>query len=377
MTDERLKFIVRTDLKRKKDEKCPVNIRVTMNSKTLKLSTGVCILIEDWNSNAGFPKKRKDLDKYKSLLRKKMRIVEDFMNDCDRYGKAYTLKDIKNHYNNGAKKSFFDFYWDFYRKKSKDISEGTLYVYEVLGKQLEEFNPNLKLGDITYDFLSDFFYFLKTQKKVNNLFNKRKCLVAFLTEMKKGGHIKENVASEISLPKQKLKEVFLTKEELSAFSDVDVSGLGMEVTKDVFEFCCYTGLRYGDAFNLTKDDISNNTLRIEQGKVKAFVDIPLMERALEILKKYDYENSKGKIFPNRENQTCNRDVKIIAKKAGIKKNLTFHISRHTFGTRLAENSMNAFHIQELMGHGSIRTTERYIKTNKQILSKAMKNVSFV
>jgi hypothetical protein len=61
MKDERLKFIVRKDQLRKKDGKYPINIRATINSKTLKLSAGICMELADWNLQTGFPKRRKDL----------------------------------------------------------------------------------------------------------------------------------------------------------------------------------------------------------------------------------------------------------------------------------------------------------------------------
>lgn len=131
--------------------------------------------------------------------------MEDFIEDCEKYNKTYSLRDIKEFYNNGNNKSFFDLYESFCRRKSKDINDGTLYVYEVVGKQLKEYCPNLKLGDFDYDFVQDLFDYLKTEKGVHNLFNKKKCLVAFLSEMKKGGPVKENIVTAISLAKQPLK----------------------------------------------------------------------------------------------------------------------------------------------------------------------------
>lgn len=377
MKDERLKLILRKDLKRKKDGKCPVHLRVNMNSKSMKLSTNTVISEEDWNYTTNFPKKRNDLDATRQALRRKLKKVTDFLFECDKYDRNYSLKDIKENYNNGSKKTFFDYYWDFCRKKSKDVTEGTLYVYKVLGNQLYEYEPSLKLGDISYAFIEDFFDYLINCKDVNNLFNKRKCLVTFLNKMIKRGLVKRNFASEYTLPKRKLKDVYLTKDELKAFSEVDVKGAGLEITQDVFEFCCLTGLRYGDAFSLTNKEIKGSYIRKEQQKVKTYVQIPLKRRAIEILEKYDYKCKKGNIFPRRENQTCNRDVKKIASLAGIEKNLTFHISRHTFGSRLAESNVTAFIIQKMMGHGCIKTTSRYIKTNLSTLNNAMENVCFV
>jgi site-specific recombinase XerD len=57
----------------------------------------------------------------------------------------------------------------------------------------------------------------------------------------------------------------------------------------------------------------------------------------------------------------NRNLKIIAKKAGITKNLSCHVGRHTFATLSLENAVPIETVSKALGHGSIKTTQIYGK----------------
>ncbi|MBI4674459.1 MAG: tyrosine-type recombinase/integrase [Chloroflexi bacterium] len=128
------------------------------------------------------------------------------------------------------------------------------------------------------------------------------------------------------------------------------------------------GLRVGEVVRLKVSDIDSKrmTIRVTAGKGAKDRDTLLSVTALEVLREYAREfKPKDWLFPGdvpgdhlseRSAQHVFEDAK---KKAGIRKPATFHTLRHSFATHLLEDGVDMRYIQELLGHGSIETTERY------------------
>ncbi len=375
-----LKFIVRTD-KERMDGKCPINIRVSMDNKVAKLMTGVTLFKEDWSKEANFIKRNKDLEIEKKRLRSCMKKVEEYVDNNNRYDIPFSIQDLKDAYNGIDNKNFFHYYDEFLKHKELNdgVTEDTLYIYEVIGKQLYEYRSDLKIGEVDKKFIEKFFIYLKTIKGVNNLYNKHKNLNAFFNKMKRDNLVSENPLRDIPKPKCKPAIVFLTKKEQFDFYDIETEGTGLELSQDAFEFACHTGLRIGDVFSLKKKEVIDGVIIKTQQKVKRIVRVPLVSKPLEILKKYglDIKKDDDFLFPKKSHQAVNRDLKILAKMAEIDKDINFKVSRHTFGTRLAENGVSAFTIMKLMGHSDIKMTMRYVQDDLDILSNAMNKSDFV
>ena len=66
-------------------------------------------------------------------------------------------------------------------------------------------------------------------------------------------------------------------------------------------------------------------------------------------------------------------VKNLAKKAGLKKNISPHTFRHSFATHMLEGGAGLRAIQQLLGHESITTTEIYTHLDMRYLKSAIKN----
>ena len=107
----------------------------------------------------------------------------------------------------------------------------------------------------------------------------------------------------------------------------------MKLTKNIFVFCCETGLRYSDAMDLRWKHVDENMESILKVQVKTerqvFVPISNQAKAIMITYKNRNKDSKGYVFPRIDNQVMNRYLKEIAKMGGIDKNLTTHVARHT------------------------------------------------
>jgi site-specific recombinase XerD len=154
----------------------------------------------------------------------------------------------------------------------------------------------------------------------------------------------------------------------------------LTLVKDLFVFSCYTGLSYIDVMNLNEDNIA---LGIDGGKwiitnrqkTHNKVKIPLLSIAKELINKYEnhIKTKKTKtLFPNISNQKLNSYLKEIADLCGIKKNLTFHIARHTFATTITlSNGVPIETVSKLLGHTKIATTQIYAKVIERKVSEDM------
>ena len=117
-------------------------------------------------------------------------------------------------------------------------------------------------------------------------------------------------------------------------------------------------------------------IRVTAGKGAKDRETLLSETALRILREYFGQfKPKEWLFPGEERgnhlteRSAERVFKDSLKKAGLIKPATFHTLRHSFATHLLEDGVDKRYIQELLGHGNIRTTERYTRVNQNALGR--------
>lgn len=137
---------------------------------------------------------------------------------------------------------------------------------------------------------------------------------------------------------------------------------GMRSTLQCFLFSCYTGLRIGDLDQVCKRHIINNELVLMPYKTEDLsktVRIPLNAQAL----KYLNTDDKEWRFHLPAQATMNEYLKDADRICGIRKNLHYHMSRHTFATRFLDAGGSVEVLQQLMGHADLATTMIYVHVN--------------
>jgi integrase/recombinase XerD len=147
--------------------------------------------------------------------------------------------------------------------------------------------------------------------------------------------------------------------------------------RDVFLFCCYTGLRHSDAFQLTPEMVRREKgicwITIKQQKTQEIIEIPMQKEAETIYNKYKkLYPILGKALPVLSNQKTNTGLKVIASLTGLNKKLTFHCARHTFAVRTLEVSGDIKAVSVLMGHSKVSTTEVYAKLTRNRKEEVVK-----
>jgi integrase/recombinase XerD len=139
------------------------------------------------------------------------------------------------------------------------------------------------------------------------------------------------------------------------------------------------GMRIGEACSLTAADIDSKrmVIHVRNGKRGRDRYVMLSPVLLAALREYwrQFRPAGAELFPGDKPETCISSnavrgaMKQALKKAGIKKRVTPHSLRHAFATHLLEDGADIRVIQELLGHGSIRSTARYTHVSTKHIAR--------
>ena len=252
--------------------------------------------------------------------------------------------------------------------------------YRTLVNSLNAFHPGLRMGDITHDIIMRWQHWMRSERKLseNTIAVRLKALRCLVNEAVKRKVIRadNDPFLQIRIPEIKARREHLTEEELKAMETVTLTDKRQRHLRDAFLFCCYTGLRWGDFHRLTSNNLHQHTLSFEQHKTGGHVELPLdvlwTGKALDLIRRYGSLEALADIGDNKK---CNHDLRDIAEKAGIKRHLHWHLSRHTCATLLNQHGLSMQEIQFILGHSKLATTEKHYAETlyqqvKQALTKA-------
>jgi integrase/recombinase XerC len=215
--------------------------------------------------------------------------------------------------------------------------------------------------------------------KATSLARRIAALRSFFAFLTKQGTIKKNVALELSAPRlPKSLPQFLDVDEAFRLMDAP-QGSDFAAVRDkaILEIFYSSGLRIGELSTLKRAsvDLQEGMARV-QGKGGKERLIPIGRRAVEALQKYSALRSSRTAKAGHEdylflgNQGRRIHPSVIAKrlqafcvKAGLGKKVTPHVLRHTFATHLMNGGADLRGIQELLGHASLSTTQKYTHIN--------------
>ena len=190
--------------------------------------------------------------------------------------------------------------------------------------------------------------------------------------------ITSNPLNHLTLRTQPVERDFLEAYEVEAIENKEFGIERLDNIKDVFIFCCYTGLAYADVSTLSREHFYKDKegmiwIRKARHKTNEVFEVPLIGPTLQILEKYQgLRHTTGKLLPVSSNQKMNAYLKEIADIVGIKKQLTMHIARHTFATTIAlANGVPINVVSKMLGHSTIRMTQHYAKTLRESIKKSM------
>lgn len=274
-------------------------------------------------------------------------------------------------------------------------SDSTLTKYNTVQMHLcaylaEELKrKDIPLDELNYSFIKGFYLYLisSTNSKMaicNNTSQKYvQAMYGAIRHALKMDYIVTDPFKRYEYEWEDVDTVYLTREELDRIEFKVFSSDRLNVVKDIFLFCCYTGYAPCDLEHITKDKIELRSdgerwFNMRRNKTGTKSDVMLLPPVDKLIEKYKSDplcRAKNMVVPYRSNQTMNEYLKEIATLCNISKNLTHYAARHTYATTIMlGNGASKAVTGKTMGHLRPQQTEHYAKVVDQQVSSEMKMV---
>lgn len=373
----------------------PIYLRITVDLKRVEISIGKECDPSKWCKKSeriiGNKEEIKILNKYVDQFQAKVYEAQEFL---IRESLKVSADAIRNQVL-GKKESTITVLQVFAEHNSKvealvgkEFAAGTLERYKTSLKHTQDFIEwkykvkDLDIKKIDHLFISEYEFYLRTIRNCAN-----NSAVKYIKNFGKivriclaNGWITVNPMLNYKAKIKKVERVFLSKEELKTLCEKEFSIERISQVRDIFVFSCYTGLAYADVKKLQRNEIVKGIdgelwIFTNRKKTDMASHIPLLPPAIAILNMYqNYPKciNEGTLLPVLSNQKMNAYLKEIADLCSIKKQLTYHIARHTFATTVTLlNDVPIETVSKMLGHSSIKMTQHYAKILDIKISKDM------
>lgn len=380
----------------KKNGLIPVMCRITVNGKISQFSCKLDVEEKTWNIELGRVSGRSTVAQETNRMLDKIRvgINKAYQDICDK-DNYVTAEKVRNVFlgmgmNHETLLAVFRQHNEDYEKQVDKIkSLRSYWKYCIVYKHLEEFiKQRYKVSDIALKelapaFITDFELFLRTEKNHcnNTVWSYMMPFRSIIFMAINNGWLQRDPFYAYSITKEETKRGFLSKEEINLLIKGTFKKPSYTLIRDLFIFCTFTGLSWTDMANLTKENLQTSFdghlwIKTNRQKTGTESNIRLLDVAKHIIEKYDGMTDDNKLLPVPCYVNCKNSIKVIAKKCGIEKNVTWHMSRHTYATTVClSNDVPIETLSKMLGHRSIRTTQIYAKITAEKVSRDMEKLS--
>ncbi len=415
----KLKLVIRTDSRRPND-KATVFIRITQNGVVNYISTKIKVEKKYWDAMAGaFKKSHPNHVRYNGKLNQLFNDAEKVYLNFELREQKVNTTEIKAAIKGKDQLDFFVFGKQYTEELNiKGNYSGYKRVNTII-KKLKNFHKNmpLKMDEITVNYINNYQTYMKSELKngVNTVHSNLKVIRRILNLAVNRDLLDDkyiNPFKRIQLVTAEGKKAYLTNDELIAIENLKIKPkIKMALCRDMYVFAAYTGgIRVSDLLLLKWKDYDGVRIEFTVKKTKRLQVVKLPTKAIVIIEAYktlalaklDAESKTAKakkenrkkldnlyVFPMLDtkddlsdaklslnkiaNATAiiNRNLKEIAIKAKINKNVSFHTSRHTFATLALQKGMRLEHVSKILGHKSLTETQIYAKIVNKDLEDAM------
>jgi site-specific recombinase XerD len=363
----------------------PIYLRITVNGQRAELTANRECEPEKWNSHSGraigTKESIKSLNAFLDNLQAEAYEVHRYLYEND---KEITAEAIKNKMLGKSEISYMliEIFKEHNRKVEslvgQEFAPATCKRYHTSLQHTQAFLKyqfglnDIDIKKIDHAFVSEYDFYLRSVRKCNNnttlkyIKNFGKIIRICLSN---GWIVRDpflNYKGKIKVAAP----IHLNEDEIQRMADKDFKIDRLNQVRDVFLFCCFTGLAYVDVKKLKASEITKGVdgglwIFTNRQKTDTRSAIPLLPKAALLIKKYSSHPvcvNRGLPLPVPSNQKMNGYLKEIAEICGIEKTLTSHIARHTFATTVTlSNGVPIESVSKMLGHSSIKQTQHYAK----------------
>lgn len=342
-----------------------VEIEIVFNRTRRKvLSTGIELYSNQWED--GLVVRHAESKKLNKQINELIRKYESIARSILQEGDEITYQTFSAALERKSGKygtDFINFCYDVMDRRG--LRASTLRAHKCALEALRESKTIRTFDDLTPENIKRFDMWLKQQdpdREQPTIYNYHKRLKPYINEAVSLGIIDESpyLRFKAERGKHKPKEA-LNEEELAAVRALELFDESLGKARDLFVFCCYTGLAHADmeAFDFSRDVVTVHGCNyIDKQRIKTGTKYyaPILPPAMAILEKYHYQ------LPHFSQQAYNRLLKCIGALINTKKSLSSHIARYTFATTvLLGNDVPIESVSKMMGHTRIQITQVYAK----------------
>lgn len=370
----------------KSDGTTAVLCRITIDGKQTAINTGIRCRPEDWNVKKNEIRTTRENNRLQEYLR----LTEEAYDEILKSQGVVSAEILKNHItlNNVHPTTLLQMgEWERERLKKhcEEIDSTSSYRHSMYyQKYLTDFlisldKKDIDLEEVTEDFGKSYKAYLKKNKNFGiSQTNKCMCWLNRLLYLAVDKEIiRVNPCEDIEYePKPEAKHRYISREEFKKILSTPMHDNRLELARRAFIFSSLTGLAYVDIKFLHPHHIGTNAegrryIRINRKKTNVEAFIPLHPIAEQILSLYNTTDDEQPVFPLPSRDAIWFEVHELGVIIGKEENLSYHQSRHSFGTFLISADIPIESIAKMMGHSNISTTQGYARITDDKISKDM------
>ena len=375
---------------RDRSGKAPIMGRITLGRSVAQFSCKLSCNPDLWNPRESrVDGKSREAVEVNRRLDNLLLAVQSSYQSLLAKGAPFDATDIKEHFQGSVQsramllERFDDLIKEMEEHVGIDIKENSLASYRQTRAQLHRFIrakhnvSDLAFSQLTEDFIQQFEQYVTGEVglKQSTCYNmivliKKVCKLTYRegaadTLLFDNVHIDKG---DSRLPKA-LDKGALDKLKALRFDGLDED---METSRNVFLFACYTGAAYCDLMalnreHLIRDDEGALWLKFNRQKTGVLCRVKLLPEALRLLKQL-HSDARETLLPYMNYATYLSCLKAISLRAGLSLTITTHTARHTFATLVTlEQGVPIETVSKMLGHSTVRMTERYAKVTPQKL----------